>query len=820
VPVPENGAENRISNPALLAGAALLCGLILAVDLSLPLGVAGGVPYVALICYGWYFRSSRQIVLLGAASSVLTVVGYLYSPDGGIEWVVLVNRSLALFAIWVTVMFLTVARRADEAAQRARDSLEREIAEREQTEQTIRERKSQLRHAQAMARLGTFVWDDNTNTCLYCSEELARLRGLSVAEYMEERGNHEAAVAAVHPDDRERYRQVIETATELGTPYDIEFRSVEGAGRLGYWREMGEPEFDESGRLVRTFGTVQDITDIKQAETALRESEARFRAIVNNSPTKIHIKDLEGRYVLVNRESEKLFGVTEEEARGKTARDIFAQDQADAFRAHDQAVVETGRTIAREEDWLREDGLHTYLTVKFPILDVAGRITAVGAIGTDITERKRAEDSLELLKRRNDLILRSAGEGIYGLDSEGRTTFVNPAAAKMIGWEIEELIGKAQHAILHHTKPDGSPYPREECPIHSAFMEGCVKHVTDEVFWRKDGSSFPVEYLSSPIRERGEIVGAVVVFRDITERKQADEALKSSEEALHERVAELEETRTRLEEQGGDLVRIAGELKIAHARAEGANRAKSEFLASMSHELRTPLNAIIGFSEIIKTEAFGPVGSEKYCGYAEDICHSGQHLLSLINDILDLSKVESGAADLHEEDLEVQATADSALRLVRERARKAGIELALEIQEDMPLVRADDRKVKQILVNLLTNAVKFTEAGGTVTLKSWCRADSGVVFQVVDTGIGMAPEDIPKALSQFGQIDSDLNRKYEGTGLGLPLSKSLIELHGGSLDLQSQSGVGTTATVRLPAVRIVRAGSANAEIGEADRAAS
>ncbi len=223
----------------------------------------------------------------------------------------------------------------------------------------------------------------------------------------------------------------------------------------------------------------------------------------------------------------------------------------------------------------------------------------------------------------------------------------------------------------------------------------------------------------------------------------------------------------------------------------------------MSHELRTPLNAILGFSEVIGAETFGPIGNAKYRDYAVDIHDSGQHLLDLINDILDLSKVESGMEELHEEDIDIPVVADSVLRLVRQRAKKHGVELNLEVSDEPPNLRADKRKLKQILVNLLSNAIKFTEASGEVTLRIWCHLDSVYVFQVADTGIGIAPENIPKALSQFGQVDSDLNRKYQGTGLGLPLTKALVELHGGYLDLQSQVDVGTTVTIRFPAARTI-----------------
>lgn len=244
------------------------------------------------------------------------------------------------------------------------------------------------------------------------------------------------------------------------------------------------------------------------------------------------------------------------------------------------------------------------------------------------------------------------------------------------------------------------------------------------------------------------------------------------------------------------------ERERATEEAVAANSAKSEFLAMMSHELRTPLNAIIGFSGIIKDQSLGP-DYARYRAYAGDIYDSGQHLLALINDILDLSKVESGKDELYEEDIDLFDIIHSVGRLVRMRAVKDGVSLAYDIQEDAPLLRADSRKLKQVLVNLLTNAIKFSHQKGTVTLKAWCKPESGFVLQVQDHGIGMNPEDIPKAMMLFGQVDSGLDRRFEGTGLGLSLTKSLVEQHGGTFDLQSQPGVGTTATVRLPATRLV-----------------
>ncbi|MDE2228271.1 MAG: response regulator [Alphaproteobacteria bacterium] len=258
-------------------------------------------------------------------------------------------------------------------------------------------------------------------------------------------------------------------------------------------------------------------------------------------------------------------------------------------------------------------------------------------------------------------------------------------------------------------------------------------------------------------------------------------------------------------------IRYAMERKHVEAQlvetknsAEAASRAKTEFLANMSHELRTPLNAIIGFSEILKQEPLGPLGHPSYRDYVSDVHESGIHLLRIINDILDLSKIEVGKLTLNETPIEPREVIESCMRIVRERAANVSLNLIADIASDLPTLNADERMVKQVLLNLLSNAIKFTPAGGSVRVSARVDEQDGLTILVADTGIGIAPADLERALQPFEQIDSSLHRKYQGTGLGLPLARSMCELHGGSLAIASTVGHGTTVTVRFPPARSLR----------------
>jgi two-component system cell cycle sensor histidine kinase PleC len=304
--------------------------------------------------------------------------------------------------------------------------------------------------------------------------------------------------------------------------------------------------------------------------------------------------------------------------------------------------------------------------------------------------------------------------------------------------------------------------------------------------------------------------GLVMTAADITAIKLQDEARRLNEEQLSEAVASLQSSEAQLAE-------LARKYEAEKIRAEGANKAKSEFLANMSHELRTPLNAINGFSEIMQGEMFGPLGDKRYKEYAHDILSSGQHLLALINDILDMSKIEAGKMNLRFEPLALEEVIEDAVRLVRNRAESSGLTINIDLPP-LPEIEADYRALKQVALNLLSNALKFTPHGGQVTVSAEMRgpgAGDRVRISVRDTGIGISAEDLKRLAQPFEQIESQHSKTQQGTGLGLALTKSLVEMHEGVLEMESRPGEGTTVSFTLP---LRHAGAGGMKISDAHAA--
>jgi two-component system sensor histidine kinase/response regulator len=373
------------------------------------------------------------------------------------------------------------------------------------------------------------------------------------------------------------------------------------------------------------------------------------------------------------------------------------------------------------------------------------------------------QDSGELLT----LILDFAPEAIYGLDLQGNATFCNPAFLRLTGYSDKaEVLGKNIHDLIHHTKPDGTHYPVEQCRIYEAFRLGTGTHADDEVLWRRDGTSFAAEYWSRPMHRGERVIGTVVTFVDITMRKQVEEALRKAKES-----------------------------------AEAANRAKSMFLANVSHEIRTPMNGILGMTELVLDSELTPDQRVDL----DLVKFSAESLLSVVNDVFDFSKIEAGKLECECIRFDLRESLEETIKTLHFRARQKGLKLAFGLDPAVPkFFLGDPGRLRQILVNLVGNAIKFTERGEIRVAATRHWDISGVpclLFVVSDTGIGIAEEEIRKIFEPFSQADSSMTRRYGGTGLGLTICAKLADMMGGRIWVESQIGQGSRFhfTVRLNA---------------------
>ncbi|MHB8655159.1 MAG: PAS domain S-box protein [Terriglobia bacterium] len=634
-------------------------------------------------------------------------------------------------------------------------------------------------------------------------------------------------------------------------------------------------------------GTFIDITERKKAEDAVRKAEDRYRDLVENSGVLIGTQDLDGTVLSVNRAGLKIFGCDRaEDLVGHNLSEYLATNVRDLFQSYLQDVQKNGqshglmkvRTRQGEQRMIEFDNSLRQEGLEKPI---------IRCIGRDITERKRAEDALRSSEERVRLLLDSTAEAIYGIDLLGKCTFANAACLRMLGYQSSEAVmGRNMHELMHHTRADGTANPVTECRIHQAFQRGLGSHVDTEILWRADGTSFPAEYWSYPVRSGAKVAGSVVTFLDITERKRAKETqdrLTAIVEATTDLVgiAGADTQITYINEAGRKMIgigedddvsglsiigyypehlkaRILGEaipaairdgawsgetallardgkeiqvsqvilahkaadgavkylstiirditgtkraeieLRTAKEAAEFANRAKSEFLAIMSHEIRTPMNGIIGMTDLTLDTSLSSEQRE-YLGMVKS---SADSLLTIINDILDFSKIEAGKLDLEVIEVNLRSSLANAMKSLALRAHEKGLELAYHFHPEVPRVLSGDPvRLRQIVINLVGNAIKFTERGEVVVrVEPESKTVSTIVlhYSVSDTGIGIPADKQQLIFEAFSQSDSSTTRKYGGTGLGLAISARLVRMMGGRIWVESEPGRGSTFHFTVP----------------------
>ncbi len=516
----------------------------------------------------------------------------------------------------------------------------------------------------------------------------------------------------------------------------------------------------------------RDITPFRKSEAQLREAKDQLQSILDNSGLMVGLRDLHGRYQLVNREFAERMGHTSDEILGKTDADLFPQAIVTILRDHDRAVLEERAARNFEEMLPVTEGWRTYLTTKFPLYNAEGRLYAIGSIGKDITQRKLTEMQLQLRKQ----AIEFSPSGFSIADArlpDLPLIYINPAFEKKTGYTALEAIGRNCRFL----QGDDRDQPGIQRIREAIQNEQPVTEVLRN--YRKDGTLFYNELNLAPIHdENGVLTHYVGISTDVTERVLAEEKIQAQNRAL--------------------LV-ANQELAVARQQAEAIAQLRTQFLATMSHELRTPLNAIIGYTEIQLAGMTGELTNEQR-DYQERVLANADHLLELINDVLDLSKIEAGRMELVNKPFHVGHWLEDLVGQMSVLASERGLDFQVSLDAQMPeTIKGDPARIRQMATNLLSNAIKFTNEG-YVRLQVRKHGSDAWKLIVEDSGIGIPSHMQETIFEEFRQVDSSSQRKVGGTGLGLAIVRKLTMMMGGSVRVKSQVGAGSTFVVTLPLV--------------------
>jgi len=518
-------------------------------------------------------------------------------------------------------------------------------------------------------------------------------------------------------------------------------------GKRDEMDDLADSLNDMRARLLKSFQDKQ-------------ESEKDYRTILNNLIDTFYRTDTDGRITMISPSVIELLGYSPEELRGRKLSDYYVNpDDREIFLnvLHKQG----GKLRGFDRKLKHKDGSVVWVSSSSNYYhDDEGEILGVEGVARNITEKKLAEEAVKEAQSQLSELIRIAPEAILSISDKSEIILFNRGGERIFGHRAEEVVGKPFEILMpgrfrqrHHVHMNGF--------LHSGDDYRLMDHRQEIIGLKKDGTEFPASASVSKSKSK-DGYQFTVIMHDLTERRNSEE---SRRKALIE--------------------------------AEKANRAKSEFLASMSHELRTPLNSILGFSEIIRHQYLGTIGEEKYIDYAENIHLSGRHLLNLVNQILDIERIEAGEYTIIKESIDIQNLLNECQIIIGMRADSKNISLSFEYPENIPPLRADRRAILQVLINLLTNAVKFTPEGGNIILKV-TNTPQYYLIEVTDTGVGIPDDKLKTIMTPFTRHESDPHKPQEGVGLGLAITKALIELHDGKLKIESKPPIGTVITAVLP----------------------
>ena len=661
-----------------------------------------------------------------------------------------------------------------------------DITERNKVAESLRQSQAELAEAQRIAKLGSWRHDSQTDTSTW-SDEMYRIFELDPAGFD---GRVSSFLERIHPDDRELVIAADRRARQTGQPFEIEFRIITPAGEKTI-REIAYPLFaagaippstasDQGAdcEIRELFGTAQDITQQKHTEAALRASEEQYRRLAeeleqrvrqrtaevqdlyDNAPAGYHSLDPMGRVVMVNQTELDWLGYSREQVLGRPMPDFLTAESLRIFRENFPRLIQTGRLDDLELEFIRQDGsTFPALVNASAIYDAAGNFVMSRSTVLDITERKKAEKALRESEAQNRLLFDESPVAVVLFDAAGQIVRLNRAAENLMGLSDAQSVGRTL----------------DDLGLLSAEIIASLAAAALQDFAAEQSYSAQEFKLQRP---GGQAIDVSVRVFGLQVQSR-----------LHFLVSMVDIT----------LIRQAEEaLRLANQELGRAMRLKDEFLASMSHELRTPLTGILGMAEILQLGTYGELNAkqDRAAGIIQD---SGRHLLELINDMLDLSKIEAGMLELEIQPLALEDICQASLQLVKGMAGKKRQQISLAMTPPNIAIQADGRRLKQMLVNLLSNAIKFTPEAGPIGLQ--VRADPAeqqVRLTVWDTGVGIAPQDLERLFQPFVQLNTGPNNYQAGTGLGLVMVKRLAELHGGGVSVTSAPGQGSRFTIALP----------------------
>jgi PAS domain S-box-containing protein len=585
---------------------------------------------------------------------------------------------------------------------------------------------------------------DLEGTIVWCNKSLTRVLGYDTGELV---GVNLGAL--VHPED-----MAVLEASRLTLMSGMEISGVEARSRCkdGAWRSLEwTVRADTTRGLV--YSAARDVTEYRETDEILRDDEARLRAILEYSPSSIYVKDLQGRYLIVNRQWSRVTGIPMEDAVGATASQSWPSDAAQ-IAEHERLLLETGVPQVSDDQMHTRVGTRDYRVARFLLVDEEGSPYAMGGIATDITARTEAERTLAARERLLATVLQASPDIITLLDRNATVQHVSGADQGMLGQHYGDVAKSDLVARIH---PDDlsavvEPFARMVAGTEPNIQVRCRVQHTDGHWVVLDSRGQAV------LDDAGAFAGAVIVSRDMTARIKSEQRLRDAREA-----------------------------------AEGASRTKSEFLSRMSHELRTPLNSILGFAQLLQMDELPDEQSEA----VTHILRAGRHLLDLIDEVLDIARIESGHLELMMTAVSVADIVNDAVELTRLMADGAGVSMRVGIDPHSRVaIQADRQRLLQVLLNLLSNAVKYNHPGGRVDVVCYDSAPGKVRLVVADTGRGIHPEDGDRVFTPFDRLGAE-QTGVEGTGVGLALSQHLVQRMGGRIGFESVPDIGSSFFVEL-----------------------